>query len=182
MQPTRPKLPSEAVELYNLFIHGVISRRAFVDGVKRFAIAGLTVATITEALMPNLANSSHSTCAPVARRLEGLDREQSSRRCRPYHPWGARRHASGRLRCNGREYVLDVDREPACVAERAGRVPREITRSEQRIVPRRAEHRSACDTFREASDEFVKILFRFAPVRCFRSPCEEGAHLVESAI
>jgi len=55
MEPTKPKLPSEAIELYNLFIHGVISRRAFVDGVKRFAIAGLTVATITEALMPNYA-------------------------------------------------------------------------------------------------------------------------------
>ena len=29
MEPTKPKLPSEAVELYNLFIHGVISRRTF---------------------------------------------------------------------------------------------------------------------------------------------------------
>ncbi len=55
MEPTRPKLPSEAVELYNLFIHGVISRRAFMDGVQRFAIAGLTATTIIEALMPNYA-------------------------------------------------------------------------------------------------------------------------------
>ena len=31
MEPTKPKLPSEAIELYNLFIHGVISRRAFMD-------------------------------------------------------------------------------------------------------------------------------------------------------
>ncbi len=35
MEPTKSKLPSEAVELYNLFIHGVISRRAFADGVQR---------------------------------------------------------------------------------------------------------------------------------------------------
>ena len=55
MEPTKPKLPSEAVELYNLFIHGVISRRAFMDGVQRFAIGGLTAATIIEALMPNYA-------------------------------------------------------------------------------------------------------------------------------
>ena len=50
-----PKLPSEAVELYNLFIHGVISRRAFLEGVQKFAVGGLAVATIIEALMPNYA-------------------------------------------------------------------------------------------------------------------------------
>ncbi len=55
MEPTKPKVPSEAVELYNLFIHGVISRRAFMDGVQRFAIGGLTAATIVEALMPDYA-------------------------------------------------------------------------------------------------------------------------------
>ena len=55
MEPTKPKLPSEAIELYNLFIHGEISRRDFMDGVKRFAIGGLAAATIIEALMPNYA-------------------------------------------------------------------------------------------------------------------------------
>src|SRR6202166_4602377 len=55
MEPTKPKLPSEAVELYNLFIHGVISRRAFMDGIQRFAVGGLAAATIIEALMPNYA-------------------------------------------------------------------------------------------------------------------------------
>ncbi|MGA2216102.1 MAG: dienelactone hydrolase family protein [Bryobacteraceae bacterium] len=55
MKPTRPKLPSEAIELYNLYIHGEISRRDFMDGVQRFAIGGLAVATIVEALMPNYA-------------------------------------------------------------------------------------------------------------------------------
>jgi carboxymethylenebutenolidase len=55
MEPTRPKLPSEAIELYNLFIHGEISRRAFMDGVQRFAIGGLAATAIIEALMPNYA-------------------------------------------------------------------------------------------------------------------------------
>ena len=55
MEPTRPKLPAEAVQLYNLFIHGDISRRDFMDGVQKFAIGGLAVATIVEALMPNYA-------------------------------------------------------------------------------------------------------------------------------
>ena len=55
MEPIRPKLPSEAVTLYNLFIHGGISRRDFMDGLQRFAIGGLAAATIIEALMPNYA-------------------------------------------------------------------------------------------------------------------------------
>jgi carboxymethylenebutenolidase len=53
MQPTKPKLPSEAVQLYNLFIHGEISRRNFMEGLQRFAIGGLTATAIIEALMPN---------------------------------------------------------------------------------------------------------------------------------
>jgi carboxymethylenebutenolidase len=55
MEPIKHKLPSEAVELYNLYIHRVISRRAFMDGVQKFAIGGLAAATIVEALMPNYA-------------------------------------------------------------------------------------------------------------------------------
>src|SRR5277367_5602858 len=55
MEPTRPKLPLEAVQLYNLFIHGEITRRAFMDGVQKFAIGGLTAAVLIEALMPNYA-------------------------------------------------------------------------------------------------------------------------------
>jgi len=55
MEPTRPKLPSEAIELYNLFIHGEISRRDFMDGLQRFAVGGLTAAAMMQALMPNYA-------------------------------------------------------------------------------------------------------------------------------
>jgi carboxymethylenebutenolidase len=51
----RKKIPAEAVELYSQFIHGEISRRAFFDGVKRFAVAGLTATAIVDALMPNYA-------------------------------------------------------------------------------------------------------------------------------
>src|ERR1700721_2357999 len=50
-----PKLPSEAIELYNDFIHGEISRRAFLEGVQRLAIGGLAAATIVEGLMPKYA-------------------------------------------------------------------------------------------------------------------------------
>jgi len=51
----RPKIPAEAVDLYTRFIHGEISRRDFVRGVERYAIAGLTATAIIEALMPNYA-------------------------------------------------------------------------------------------------------------------------------
>src|SRR6201996_5846361 len=55
MEPTKPKLPVEAVQLYNRFIHGEMSRRDFLDGVQRLAVGGLAASTIVEALMPNYA-------------------------------------------------------------------------------------------------------------------------------
>jgi carboxymethylenebutenolidase len=51
----RKKIPAEAVDLYTRFIHGEISRRDFVRGVERYAVAGLTATAIIEALMPNYA-------------------------------------------------------------------------------------------------------------------------------
>ena len=51
----RKKMPAEAVDLYSQFIHGEIGRRDFLDGLKRFAIRGLSVTAMVEALMPNYA-------------------------------------------------------------------------------------------------------------------------------
>ena len=48
-------VPFEAVEIYNQYIHGEISRRKFLSGVKKFAAAGLSATAIVEALMPNYA-------------------------------------------------------------------------------------------------------------------------------
>lgn len=55
MTPKKPKLPLEAIQLYNLFIHGEISRRDFMDGVQRLAVGGMTAAALVEAMMPNYA-------------------------------------------------------------------------------------------------------------------------------
>jgi carboxymethylenebutenolidase len=55
MEPTKPKLPLEVVQLYTDFAHGEISRRDFLNGVQRFAIGGLAAATIIEALLPQYA-------------------------------------------------------------------------------------------------------------------------------
>jgi len=56
-EPKKTNLPSEAIELYNLFIHGVISRRAFITGVNKLAIGGLTAAALIDALMPKYAEA-----------------------------------------------------------------------------------------------------------------------------
>jgi carboxymethylenebutenolidase len=51
----RPKLPAEAIELYNRYIHGELPRRDFLNGVSRFAVGGLTLGAVVDALMPNYA-------------------------------------------------------------------------------------------------------------------------------
>lgn len=55
MADAHPKLPAEAIELYTQYIHGEISRRSFLDGVSKYAVAGLTAGAIVDALMPNYA-------------------------------------------------------------------------------------------------------------------------------
>lgn len=54
MDSTKGKVPAEAIEAYNLFIHGAIDRRAFMDRLTRLAGAG-AVAALVDALMPNYA-------------------------------------------------------------------------------------------------------------------------------
>ena len=51
----RRTVPAEAVEIYTQFVHSDISRRAFLNGVKKLAVAGLSATAIVEALMPNYA-------------------------------------------------------------------------------------------------------------------------------
>jgi len=55
MEQKTPKLPSELIQLYNVYIHGGMTRREFFDAAKKFAVGGLTAAAIVEALMPNYA-------------------------------------------------------------------------------------------------------------------------------
>ncbi|WP_342362872.1 dienelactone hydrolase family protein [Terrarubrum flagellatum] len=55
MDSERKKIPAEAVELYTQFIHGEISRRVFMDRLKRVAGVGLSASALAKALMPNYA-------------------------------------------------------------------------------------------------------------------------------
>ena len=45
----RRTVPVEAIELYNQYVHGEISRRAFLSRAKQFVVAGLTAGAIVEA-------------------------------------------------------------------------------------------------------------------------------------
>ena len=55
MTQENAKIPAEAVDLYTQFIHGEISRRAFMDGLKRFAVFGVTAGSLAKALQPDYA-------------------------------------------------------------------------------------------------------------------------------
>ena len=47
--------PQELLDLFHLYVHGDIDRRAFFDRASKFAVGGLTVAGLFEALRPNYA-------------------------------------------------------------------------------------------------------------------------------
>jgi carboxymethylenebutenolidase len=55
MDQTRPQIPPEAIEAYNLYIHGEIDRRAFIDRVKKVAVSTVAAGAMVDALMPNYA-------------------------------------------------------------------------------------------------------------------------------
>jgi carboxymethylenebutenolidase len=47
--------PQELLNLFDRYVHGGISRRAFLDGAQTFAIGGVTAAALFEMLKPNYA-------------------------------------------------------------------------------------------------------------------------------
>ena len=55
MEVTKESVPKEAVDAYNLFIHGHIDRRSFMDRVKKVAVSTAAAAAIVDYLMPNYA-------------------------------------------------------------------------------------------------------------------------------
>ncbi len=47
--------PQELLDLFDLYVHGDIPRREFLDGAKKFAVGGVTATAIWESLRPNYA-------------------------------------------------------------------------------------------------------------------------------
>ena len=52
---TKIELPAEAVEAYNLYIHGNIDRRNFMGRINKVAVSTVAAAAMVDALMPNYA-------------------------------------------------------------------------------------------------------------------------------
>ena len=55
MDPTKPTVPREAIEAYNLYIHGEIDRRSFMSRVNKVAVSAVAASAIVDQLMPNYA-------------------------------------------------------------------------------------------------------------------------------
>ncbi|MCC6264325.1 MAG: dienelactone hydrolase family protein [Bryobacterales bacterium] len=49
------EFPQELLNLFDLYVHGDIDRRAFFEGAKKFAVGGVSVAALVESLSPNFA-------------------------------------------------------------------------------------------------------------------------------
>ena len=47
--------PKEVLTLFDHYVHGMIDRRAFLDGASKFALGGMTAAAMLESLSPNYA-------------------------------------------------------------------------------------------------------------------------------
>lgn len=47
--------PQELLNLFDLYVHGDISRREFLEGAKKFAVGGMTAVALWESLRPNYA-------------------------------------------------------------------------------------------------------------------------------
>ena len=47
--------PQELLNLFDLYVHGDIDRRGFLDGAQKFAIGGMTATALFESLRPNYA-------------------------------------------------------------------------------------------------------------------------------
>ena len=58
--PDRPPVSQELLDLYDRYAHGLISRREFFDRAARFAVGGLTVATVIESVQPRYAEAQRS--------------------------------------------------------------------------------------------------------------------------
>jgi carboxymethylenebutenolidase len=52
---TAAEFPRELLDLFDLYVHGDIDRRAFLEGAKKFAVGGVTATALFEALRPNYA-------------------------------------------------------------------------------------------------------------------------------
>lgn len=68
MDRTKQPVPAEAIEAYNLFIHGEINRRAFIDRVNRIALSSVAAVALLDQLKPDYAAAQQ--VSPADERLK----------------------------------------------------------------------------------------------------------------
>ena len=49
---TANDFPKEVLTLFDRYVHGIIDRRAFLDGAAKFAVAGMSAMAILRSLSP----------------------------------------------------------------------------------------------------------------------------------
>lgn len=47
--------PQQVLDLFDCYVHGILDRRQFLDGAKKFAVGGMSALTMLETLRPNYA-------------------------------------------------------------------------------------------------------------------------------
>ena len=89
--------PQELLDLFDHYVHGEISRRAFLDGAQKFAVGGLTAVAIWEALKPNYAWAQQvpKDDSRVKAEYETVDSPQGNGKIKGYFVKPAK--ASGKL-------------------------------------------------------------------------------------
>ena len=100
----RQALDPEVIDAYDLFIHGHIDRRSFLDRVKRVAISTAAAAAIVDQLMPNYA---------AAQRVSPQDGRISSERVTVPSPGGYGTIAGLLVRPHPRAGAVGPERMPA---------------------------------------------------------------------
>ena len=76
--------PQELLTLFDIYVHGGMSRRDFLDGAQRFAVGGVTAVALFQMLKPNYAwavqVSPTDERIKAERKHQGLPRAASEHR------------------------------------------------------------------------------------------------------
>ena len=78
MADDKPRLTAndfapEVLSLFDKYVHGGIDRRGFLDGAARFAVGGVTAATLLEALSPKFAQAQQVAPGDARIRTESVE-------------------------------------------------------------------------------------------------------------
>ena len=65
MTKVKPQIPDGALALYDQYCHGQIDRRAFFEGLGKFAVGGVTVSSLAACMMPDYEKQQTTATSPA---------------------------------------------------------------------------------------------------------------------